>query len=202
MASRSRRDIVIAWTLLSMASCAGPDAPREPFPSGGVIPTPPKHGTNLGVPWEKQFGTKGAVRVRETIFVAAQLSWDEQGTVKGDTIEAQMRLAYANIRKLLEPHGAQVKDIIEETMLVMDMKGALAVAQQVRQEVFGESPTVASSIVGVTQLADPKALVAVRVTAKLDIPIMREPSGNPSGSRPRGGGGRSRSGMGGGISPF
>ena len=202
MASRSCREIVVALTLLSMASCAGPDAPREPFPSGGVIPTPPKHGTNLGIPWEKQFGTKGAVRVRETIFVAAQLSWDEQGTVKGDTIEAQMRLAYANIRKLLEPHGAQVKDIIEETMFVTDMKGALAVAQQVRQEVFGESPTVASSIVGVTQLADPKALVAVRVTAKLDIPIMREPGGNPSGSRPRGGGGRSRSGMGGGISPF
>ena len=122
--------------------------------------------------------------------------------MKGDTIEAQMRLAYSNFRKLLEPHGAQVKDIIEEMMFVTDMQGALAVAQHVRLEVFGESPTAASSIVAVTQLADPKALVAIRVTAKLDIPMMREQGGSPSGSRGRGGGGRSRGGMGAGISPF
>jgi len=39
MVSRSHREIAITLALLAMANCAGPDAPREPFPSGGVIPT-------------------------------------------------------------------------------------------------------------------------------------------------------------------
>jgi hypothetical protein len=45
------------------------------------------------------------------------------------------------------------------------MKSALVVAQKVKLEVFGESPTVASSIVQVSQLADPKAHVAIRAVA-------------------------------------
>lgn len=202
MSHRYRTIIVTGLTLLAVAGCAGPDPLREPFPSDGMISAPSKQGSTLGIPWEREFGTKASVKGRDTIFIAAQLSWDEQGHVKGDTMEVQMRQAYANVRKLLEPHGAHFKDVVEETLFVTDMKGALAVAQKVRQEVFGESPTVASSIVEIAQLADPKAHVAIRATAKLDVSMGRGPTGNPPDSRPRGGGGRSRGGMGGGLSPF
>jgi enamine deaminase RidA (YjgF/YER057c/UK114 family) len=199
---RYRMAIVMGLTLLAAAACAGSDTPREPFPSGGMIPPPSKQGMALGIPWEKQFGTKGAVRMRDMIFIAAQLSWDERGIVTGDTMEAQMRHAYANIGKLLEPHGAKFKDIVEETVFVTNMKDALAAAQKVRQEVFGEAPTVASSLVEVTQLADPKAHVAISAVAQLDISMGRGPGSTSSGSRPRGGGSRSRGGMGGGLTPF
>lgn len=199
---RYRTAIVMGLTLLAAAGCAGADAPREPFPSGGLIAPPSKQGTALGIPWEKQFGTKGAVRVRDTIFIAAQLSWDEHGNVTGGTMEAQMRQAYANIGKLLEPHGAKFKDIVEETMFVTDMKDGRAAAQKIRQEVFGEAPTVASSIVEITQLADSKAHVAISAVATLDISMERRAESPSSGSRPRGGGGRSRGGMGGGLSPY
>ena len=35
-----------------------------------------------------------SVQARDMIVVAAQLGWDEQGVVKGETVEAQMRQAY------------------------------------------------------------------------------------------------------------
>jgi 2-iminobutanoate/2-iminopropanoate deaminase len=139
-----------------------------------------------------------SVQARDMIVVAAQLGWDEQGIVKGDTVEVQMRQAYANIGKLLESHGATISDVIEETVFVTDMKAALAVAQKIRGDVFGDGATVASSIIEVGRLADPKALVAIRATAKLDTPMSRSRRGDSSDSRPRGG--RSR-GMGGGGFP-
>jgi len=143
--------------------------------------------------WKDNWGTKGAVRVRDTIFIAAQLSWDEHGNVTGDSTEAEMRQAYANVGKLLETQGAKWKDLVEETLFVTDMKSALAVAQKVKLEVFGESPTVASSIVQVSQLADPKAHVAIRAVAKLDL--SGRGYGSNSSESPRGG-------MRGGLSPF
>jgi hypothetical protein len=55
MASRSHREIAITLALLAMANCAGPDAPpREPVPLRRRDSDPPKHGTHLGIPWEKQ----------------------------------------------------------------------------------------------------------------------------------------------------
>ncbi len=87
-------------------------------------------------------------------------------------------------------------------MFVTDMKDVLPAAQKVRQEVFGGAPTVASSLVGVAQLADSKAHVAISAVAKLDISMEQGAGSTSSSSRPRGGGGRSRGGMGGALFPF
>ena len=138
-----------------------------------------------------------SVQARDTIVVAAQLGWDEQGVVKGETVEAQMRQAYLNIGKLLEYHGAALSDVVEETVFVTDMKVALSVTQKVRRDVFGDGATVASSIIEVNRLADPKALVAIKATAKLDAPMIRSQPGSSDG---RSRAGRSR-GMGGGGLP-
>jgi enamine deaminase RidA (YjgF/YER057c/UK114 family) len=161
--------------------------------------TPPqKVGSSLNIPWEKEFQTMASVQARDTIVVAAQLGWDEQGVVKGETVETQMQLAYLNIGKLLDEHGAKLSDVVEETVFVTDMKAALNVAQKVRRDVFGEGATVASSIVEVNRLGDPKALVAIKATAKLDTPMTGSPRANSSDGRSRAG--RSR-GMGGGGLP-
>jgi enamine deaminase RidA (YjgF/YER057c/UK114 family) len=164
---------------------------------------PTKLGASLGIPWEKDFVTMASVQVRDTIYVAAQLSWDERGAVMGDTLEAQLRQAYANVTKLLERHSAKLSDVVEETVYVLDLKAALPAAQKVRREVFGEDPLVASSLVEVRRLADPKALVAIRATAKLDLPHGPSRGGEDGDQRrgQRGGRGRGmggRGGMGGG----
>ena len=57
---------------------------------------------NFGVPWEKEYGYSQAVKVGDTIYLAGQVSHDDDGnTVGPGNMEAQMRQAYANIKKLL-----------------------------------------------------------------------------------------------------
>ncbi len=109
MCCRYPTAIFIGLILLATAGCAGPGASREPSPSGGMISPPSKQGTALGIPWENQFGTKGAVRVRDTIFIAAQLSWDEHGTLTGDTMEAQMRQGLCQHREATGSTWGQVQ---------------------------------------------------------------------------------------------
>ena len=61
-----------------------------------------KETASLGMPWEKEYGYSQAVKVGDTIYVSGQVSHDDNGNVvsPGD-MEAQMRQAYANIRKVL-----------------------------------------------------------------------------------------------------
>jgi len=193
---------MIVLVLLSTVSCAGPSTRRD-VESPPTPKMPTKLGASLDIPWEKEFVTMESVWIRDTIYVAAQLSWDEQGMVKGETVEAQMRQAYANVKKLLERHGAKLTDVVEETIYVIDMKATLAVAQKVRHEVLGEDPIVASSLVEVRRLGDPKAQVAIKVTAKLDMPRGSGQRGDDTeqparGGRSRGGRGMGGRGMGGG----
>ena len=196
MPHRRRLPILAALLLLLVAGCDGPQRRLDDAVRPTMMP-PQKVGSSLNIPWEKEFRTMASVQARDTIVVAAQLGWDEQGVVKGETVEAQMRQAYLNIGKLLEYHGAALSDVVEETVFVTDMKVALSVAQKVRRDVFGEGATVASSIIEVNRLADPKALVAIKATAKLDAPMIRSQPGSSDG---RSRGGRSR-GMGGGGLP-
>jgi 2-iminobutanoate/2-iminopropanoate deaminase len=198
MRHRRRSRFHAALILLLAAGCASPGRTSDNAAPRPTMMLPQKVGSSLHIPWEKEFQTMASVQTRDTIVVAAQLGWDEQGVVKGETVEVQMRQAYVNIGKLLDEHGAKLSDVVEETVFVTDMKAALNVAQKIRREVFGEGATVASSIIEVSRLADPKALVAIKATARLDTPLIRSPRGDSSGSRPRAG--RSR-GMGGGGLP-
>lgn len=199
--------------LLMTSGCTFPNTRRDTDSLPPTPKMPTKVGASLSVPWEKEYGTMASVQVRDTIYVAAQMSWDERGTVTGETLEAQMRQAYTNIGKLLERHSAKLTDVVEETVYVTDIKMAVPVAQKVRREVLGEDPMIASSLVEVKRLGDPKAQVAIKVTAKLEMPkgpsSRGEDSEQPSrGSRSRGMGGRGMGGRGmggggyGGPSPY
>lgn len=193
-----KRALAVAVLLTVIAGCAGPDARREDPLSSGQAIGPEKLAKSLGIPWEKEYGTMAAVRVHGTIFVGAQLSWDDKGIIQGADVETQMRQAYANVAKLLEPYGAKLQDIVEETVFVTDMKAALSVAQKVRREVLGESATVASSIVEVSRLAAPTAQVAIKATA---IPASTIHVGSPTRGRRGPRVLRGRGGRGGGF-PF
>ena len=184
-------------TVLSLTIGCTSSPPRRDsdFPTPKM---PTKLGASSGIPWESDFVTMGSVQVHDTIYVAAQLSWDEVGLVKGDTVEAQMRQIYTNIRKLLERHSAKLTDVVEETVYVIDMKAAQTAAPKVRREFLGEDPVIASSLVEVKKLPDPKALVAIKATAMFDKPKSPGSRGEDSEQPPSRGSGRSRGrGMGG-----
>nr|MBI3612256.1 RidA family protein [Nitrospirota bacterium] len=164
-----------------------------------------KQTASLGLPWENEFGYAQGVKAGPVIYVAGQMSLDDTGTVVGiGNTEAQMRQAYANVRKVLSQFNAEMGDVLEETLYVTDMLAALTAASKVRREVYPGQPAVASTIVQVQRLALKDALVEIRVTARAQQaasprPYVEQQSQQSQPSGRRGGGhGGGGGGMGGG----
>jgi hypothetical protein len=68
---------------------------------------------SFGLPWERQYGYAQAVKVDDTIYLSGQVSHDDNGDIFGrGNMEAQMRQAYPNIRKLLEQYGAKMENLV------------------------------------------------------------------------------------------
>ena len=135
----------------------------------------------FGMPWEDQFGYAQALKVDGTIYVAGQLSHDEQGNIVGaaplddsgkirdhSNMETQMRQTYANAKKILGEFGASLDNVVEEVIYVTDMDEAMGVAGPVRKEAYGsEKPNVASTILVTPRLAFPTQLIEIKFIAKL-----------------------------------
>ncbi|MEO9338651.1 Rid family hydrolase [Mesorhizobium sp. SB112] len=137
---------------------------------------------NHGVPWETGFGYNQAIQVKDTIYLSGQLSHDSEGNfiapaeldgdgrpVNYNQMEPQIRQSYVNAKKLLAKFGATLDDVVEEALFVLDMPAGFAAAAKVRKEMYGsEVPGCASSIVGVSTLAQPVQLVEVTFRAVID----------------------------------
>ena len=138
-----------------------------------------KEEQNLGVPWEQSYGYSQAVRVGDTIWVAGQLSHDDDGNIVGPApvddeghildhgnMRIQMTQSYANARKVLAKFGATLDNVVEEVLYVTDMDAAFAVANAVRMEAYGGRPVVASTILVTPRLAFPNQLIEIKLVAK------------------------------------
>jgi enamine deaminase RidA (YjgF/YER057c/UK114 family) len=139
-----------------------------------------KEEKNLGMPWEKDYGYSQAVKVGDTIYVSGQVGHDDQGNILGPAahddegnvidpgnMEAQMRQAYANAKKVLAQYGATMDNVVDEVLYVTDMDAAFAVAGKVRKEAFSGPPVVASTIVQTPRLAFPAMLIEIKFTARV-----------------------------------
>src|ERR687892_1179722 len=125
-----------------------------------------KQTKGFGMPWEKEYGYAQAVKVGDTIYVSGQVSHDETGKIVGvGDMEAQMRQAYTNIKKLLAQYGATMDNIVDEILFVTDMNTAFAAAVKCRQDIFSGTPIVASTIVQIQRLAFPELMIEIRCVA-------------------------------------
>lgn len=115
--------------------------------------------------WETEYGYAQGVKVGDTVWLSGQAGHDEQG-VFGLDLEAQMRLAYANIAKLLAGFGLSMGEVVDETLYVLDNRTAAQVRQQLGPQVYPDRMRVASTMVGVPQLNYPAMLVEIKVVAK------------------------------------
>jgi enamine deaminase RidA (YjgF/YER057c/UK114 family) len=121
---------------------------------------------NFGLPWEKDYAQ--SVKVGDTIYLSGQVSHDDKGNLVGPgNVEAQLKQVYLNIQNLLAQHGATMKNIVDETLFVTDMDNAFAAAVKCRKSIFGETPSVASTIVQIQRLAFPEYLIEIKCVAKL-----------------------------------
>ena len=134
-----------------------------------------KEAKSLGMSWEKEYGYSQAVKVDNTIYVSGQVSHDDKGNIVGrGDMEAQMRQAYANIKKVLAQYGATMDSIVDELLFVTDMDAAFAARVKCKQEVFSgngvfvtSNPVLASTIVQIQRLAFPELMVEIRCICKM-----------------------------------
>jgi enamine deaminase RidA (YjgF/YER057c/UK114 family) len=144
-----------------------------------VIEAKGRQAAYFGVPWEDNYGYPQAIRVGDTIYVSGQISHDEQGNFIApaeldatgkpsnfSAMEDQMRAAYANAAKLLDSLGSAMDHVVEETLFVVDMDSAFAVAGSVRKDAYGtDQPLCASNIIGTSRLALPQYLIEIAFKA-------------------------------------
>jgi enamine deaminase RidA (YjgF/YER057c/UK114 family) len=134
-----------------------------------------------GVPAEDDYGYAQAIKIGNTIHVSGQLSQDDKGTMIApaaldesgkpadfSTMEEQMRVTYANAAKILARFGATLDHVVEETLYVLDVDTAFAVAGKVRKEAYATArPQCASNLIGVARLAFPEQLIEIVFKAVL-----------------------------------
>ncbi|MFF3373532.1 Rid family hydrolase [Streptomyces sp. NPDC002680] len=71
---------------------------------------------------EQVFGYSQAVKVGDTIYVAGQLSYDEDGTfLHAGDFEAQAKQSFANLDKVLANFGATRRQIVQDTVFVVNL---------------------------------------------------------------------------------
>ena len=127
-----------------------------------------KEAKSLGMPWEEEYGYAQAVKVGDTIYLSGQVSHDDDGNVLGEgDMEVQMRAAYANVGKVLAQYGASMENIVDEMVFVTDMDAAFGARVIMKDEVFGGSPVLASTIVQIERLAFPQLMIEIRCVAKV-----------------------------------
>lgn len=121
----------------------------------------------FGLGSERSYGYAQAVRVGDTIYVSGQTALAPDGEMVGvGDMAAQMRQAYANIERALGDLGADMGNVVEETLFATNVRAASVASRTVRHEVYRGVFEVASTLVQVAALAGPEMLIEIRCTAR------------------------------------
>jgi len=119
--------------------------------------------------WPRPRGyASGIVASGETIFLAGQIGWDAQGRF-AEGLAAQVGQALSNIVTLLAEAGAEPGHLVQLTWFVTDLRayreGQAAIGAEYRRVIGKYFPTM--SVIGVSELVEPAALVEIEATAVL-----------------------------------
>lgn len=112
----------------------------------------------------EQFRFSQAVRVGDLVWVSGQVGFDDQMNVPAG-IRAQSRLAFENLKRVLEDAGATLDDVVDLISFHVDISELSAFAE-VKAE-YMPSSRPAWTAVGTPALAFPELLVEVRATAAI-----------------------------------
>jgi len=93
-----------------------------------------------------------AVRSDQLLFVSGQVGSRSDGSPEPD-FEAQVRLAFANLKATLEAGGCGLDDIVDVTTFHTDPEKQFATVMTVKNDVFPDAPYPNWTAVGVNWLA-------------------------------------------------
>jgi len=103
-----------------------------------------------------------AIRVDNTVWVSGQVGVDEKGAF-GEGIEAQTRLAFQNLKRVLAEAGTSLDDVVELVTFHTSMDEVRKFSEVKSEFITKNYP--AWTAVGVTALVFPQILVEIKATA-------------------------------------
>lgn len=92
-----------------------------------------------------------AIRSNGFLFVSGQVGSRPDGSPEPD-LQSQVRLAFENLRAVLQAAGCSFDDVIDVTLFIVDPETHLQAAWDVVGEYWGEAPYPTLTGVGVTWL--------------------------------------------------
>jgi len=117
--------------------------------------------------WPRPKGYSNGVSARgRLVFTAGQVGWDTQGNFP-DTLDGQVELALANVVAVLAEAGAGPEHLVRLTWFITDRQAYLDAQSEIGaayRSVLGRHYP-AMSLVEVSALVEPKALVEIEATA-------------------------------------
>ncbi|MGA6097361.1 Rid family hydrolase [Stutzerimonas marianensis] len=130
--------------------------------------------------WRPIYGYGEVKKIGNRLYVTGQMSHGTTGDLVGpasvdadglladcSNMALQLRVAYANAQKLLRLFDANLDDVIEEVLYVVDLREAARVVEHVRKEVYGKFwPSCKSRLICTPQLLFPEQLVEITLTAE------------------------------------
>lgn len=103
----------------------------------------------------------------DLVSVAGTVSLDIDRNLVGEgDMEAQVRQTFENVRRSLAAVGARPSDVVRINIFTLDVDRYLQEGAP-QQDAFFQNGKPASTLVGVTRLADPRYLVEIQVDAVL-----------------------------------
>lgn len=97
-------------------------------------------------------GYSAAIRSKDLLFVSGQVGSRADGSPEPD-LEAQVRLAFANLEATLAAGGCSFDDIVDVTTFHTDPESQFGAIMAVKAEVFKSAPYPNWTAIGVTWLA-------------------------------------------------
>lgn len=122
------------------------------------------------VPAESDFGYSQAIRSGELIHASGQLSFDDAGEfLHPDNFAAQLEQTYANMDRILDHYGATRRQIVSQTLYLVNLRQNAAATMAGNLRYFGDHRP-ASTVLGITELTMPGQLVEISFVIDTKLP--------------------------------
>lgn len=116
----------------------------------------------------KDFIAEGT-RVGNVVYLSGQVAVDAEGNTP-DSLPEQVKVVYANIEHVLSQFGAEMGNIVDETVFVTDMAQMMGQASEIyaiREQAYGSLPEVSQTLVQVSALVMPELKIEIKAVAHL-----------------------------------
>jgi enamine deaminase RidA (YjgF/YER057c/UK114 family) len=118
--------------------------------------------------WSRPKGYANGMSARgRMIFISGQVGWDDRGQFNSDSLTGQVKQALANIVRVLEEGRAEPQHLVRLTWYVLSREAYIREVREIGaayREVLGKH-FPAMSVVEVSGLIEPRALVEIEATA-------------------------------------